>query len=146
MSNDTYTISVYNTCSGQYEEIAVTKEVYDEYRRGKWRMDKNDDKHRENETPFSALIGGENGGFEHFKEFISDEFSPESRILEQERNTLIHNAVASLPDGERIVVELFYFQHLSCAEIGARLCITEQAVTGRRRSAYRRLKKYLKNF
>ena len=55
----TYTLTVFNTCTSQYEDIEVTKEVYNEFRRGEWRIEKNDDKHRANETPFSELIGGD---------------------------------------------------------------------------------------
>ena len=64
-------VTVWNTVTYRYEETAVTQEVYDEYRRGEWRIGKNDDKHCANETPFSALIGGEDGNYENFREFIS---------------------------------------------------------------------------
>lgn len=61
----TYTLTVFNTCTSQYEDVEVTKEVYNEFRRGEWRIEKNDDKHRANETPFSELIGGDDGAFEN---------------------------------------------------------------------------------
>lgn len=39
----TYTLTVFNTCTSQYEDIEVTKEVYNEFRRREWRIEKNDD-------------------------------------------------------------------------------------------------------
>lgn len=36
----TYTLTVFNTCTSQYEDIEVTKEVYNEFRRGEWRIEK----------------------------------------------------------------------------------------------------------
>lgn len=53
-----YIVTVWNTATTQYEEIAIPKAVYDEYRRGEWRISKSNDKHTAKETPFSALIGG----------------------------------------------------------------------------------------
>lgn len=34
----TYTVTVFNTITLQYEEINVTRAVYNEFRRGKWRI------------------------------------------------------------------------------------------------------------
>ena len=34
----TYTVTVFNTITLQYEEIKVTRAVYNEFRRGKWRI------------------------------------------------------------------------------------------------------------
>ena len=54
-----YEVTVFNTCTAKYEVVEVSQEVYDEFRRGEWRISKNDDKHSSNETPFSALVGGD---------------------------------------------------------------------------------------
>ena len=78
----TYTLTVFNTCTSQYEKVEATKEVYNEFRRGEWRIEKNDDKHRANETLFSELIGGNDGAFENFREFIDNSLNPESIFAE----------------------------------------------------------------
>lgn len=36
----TYTLTVFNTCTSQYEKVETTKEIYNEFRRGEWRMRK----------------------------------------------------------------------------------------------------------
>ena len=72
MSNE-YMVTVFNTVTARYEEIAVSKEIYNEYRRGEWRISKNNDKHSTGEIPFCALTGGEDGGYENFHEFVDTE-------------------------------------------------------------------------
>ena len=56
-----YTLLVWNTVISQYEETAVSKEVYDEYRRSEWRISKNNDKHAAYDTPLPARLGGDDG-------------------------------------------------------------------------------------
>lgn len=51
----TYTLTVFNTCMSQDENIEVTKEVSNEFRRGEWRIEKNDKRHRI-ETLYSARV------------------------------------------------------------------------------------------
>lgn len=142
----TYSLTVFNTTTGQYEDVQVTREVYNEFRRGEWRISKNDDKHSANETPFSALIGGEDGNYENFREFRSEAYNPEKIMFKRLKIKKLKRAIKRLPEGERIVIELFFFNHRSSKEIGILLGITEQAVTKRRRSAYSHLKKTLRKF
>ena len=39
MSEKVYVLNVYNTMTGQYELIQVTKEVFQAYRRTKWNIE-----------------------------------------------------------------------------------------------------------
>ena len=39
MSEKVYVLNVYNTMTGQYELIQVTKEVFQTYRRTKWNIE-----------------------------------------------------------------------------------------------------------
>lgn len=87
--------TVFNTCTSQYEDIEVTKEVYNEFRRGEWRIEKNDDKHGANETPFSELIGGDDGAFENFQEFFDNQNTPE---LQFEKSELINFLYCALDE------------------------------------------------
>lgn len=52
-----YTVKVFNTFTSQYEEVEVSKEVYDEYRRGLWRIKKNNKRYCKHTTSFSRLKG-----------------------------------------------------------------------------------------
>ena len=70
MSEKVYVLNVYNTMTGQYELIQVTKEVFQTYRRTKWNIEDSTERFFKHETQMSALIGGENEGYERFHEFI----------------------------------------------------------------------------
>lgn len=60
---------------------------------------------------------------------------------EAERRTEVHRAIGQLPEGERVVIVLFYINEYSRAEIAGFLGITEEAVKKRLASARRRMKK-----
>lgn len=92
----TYTLTVFNTCTSQYEDVEVTREVYNEFRRGEWRIEKNDDKHRANETPFSELIGGDDGAFENFQEFLDNQNTSELQFEKSELINFLHCALDEL--------------------------------------------------
>ena len=70
MSEKVYVLNVYNTMTGQYELIQVTKEVFQTYRRTKWNIEDSTERFFKHETQMSSLIGGENDGYERFHEFI----------------------------------------------------------------------------
>ena len=63
------TVRVYDTISKEYVDIEVSEEVYTYYNRSQWNMDDNDDSFYKHEIQFSALIGGNDGTFENFREF-----------------------------------------------------------------------------
>ncbi len=144
--DNTYVVTVFNTTTAQYEEVTLTETVYNELRRSQWRIEKNDSKHSANETPFSALIGGEEGAYENFHEFVSEKDTLVEALCKRELIGYLHKAIDQLPAGEKLVIKLFYFQHYSSQEIGQMLGISEQAVTKRRRSAYKHLRDFLKEF
>ena len=60
MSEKVYILNVYNTMTGQYELIQVTKEVFLTYRRTKWNIEDSTERFFKHETQMSSLIGGEN--------------------------------------------------------------------------------------
>lgn len=109
----TYKLIVFNTCTSQYEDIEVTKEVYNEFRRGEWRIVKNDDKHRTNETPFSELIGGDDGAFENFSEFIDNSQNPESIFAECAKIKDLYSALSMLSDLDKQLLQALFFDGLT---------------------------------
>ena len=83
MSEKVYVLNVYNTMTGQYELIQVTKEVFQTYRRTKWNIEDSTERFFKHETQMSSLIGGENEGYERFHEFIDYENTPENQAIEE---------------------------------------------------------------
>lgn len=57
-----------------------------------------------------------------------DEMIDYEGALRLESQTMLHDLLGKLPERERIVVEMHYFDDMSYAEIGARLGMTKQSV------------------
>ena len=64
MSEKAYILNVYNTMTGEFELVQVTKEVFQTYRRTKWHIEDSTERFYKHETQMSSLIGGENDGYE----------------------------------------------------------------------------------
>lgn len=136
-------VTVWNTVTYRYEETAVTQEVYDEYRRGEWRIGKNDDKHCANETPFSALIGGEDGNYENFREFISYAANPENIIVGKTRTEELLKAVASLSAEDHALVQALFYEGLTEREYAEQLGVFRNAIHKRKVRILGKLKNFL---
>lgn len=139
MSN-TCTLSVYNTCTGKYENVAVTEEVYREYRRTGWTIENNDASFYDHEIQFSQLIGGNDGAYENFHEFVSDEKVTENAALNAIRIEQLNEILPTLSAKEREVIELLYMDGYSAAEAGSMLGISKQAVNKRKRAAFEKIR------
>jgi RNA polymerase sigma factor for flagellar operon FliA len=72
----------------------------------------------------------------------SDEL-PDQRLLREERLTALRAAIGRLPERERRVLALCYFEELTMREVGAALGVTESRVCQIRQQALRRLRKAL---
>lgn len=70
--------------------------------------------------------------------------APPDRVLKQERETAVRNAVAALPEKHRVVVTLRYFEDLSCEEIARILNCSVGTVWSRLHYASKQLQKSLK--
>ena len=141
-----YTVTVFNTIALQYEEIKVTRAVFNEFRRGKWRISKNDDKHSANETPFSSLLGGADGGFENFDEFIDYTHTPQTELERQKSKELACQAIMSLSEVMRKRLILHYEEGLTVKKIAEIEGVSECRVKDSLRLAKKKIKKFLHNF
>lgn len=140
----TYEVTAFNTFTRKFEKTVVSKEVYQVYTRSGWNIHDNDDSFFGHELQISSLIGGQDGSFENFKEFIVDESNPETLAIAQEAIVSLHRAIEHLSPKEKEVIIMFFFYKLSSKEIGRLLGITEQAVTKRRRNAFKHIESFLK--
>ena len=139
----TYTLTVFNTCTSQYEDIEVTKEVYNEFRRGEWRIEKNDDKHRANETPFSELIGGDDGAFENFQEFFDNQNTPELQFEKSELINFLYYALDELRYEDYQLIRALFFDGLNDYEYAELLGVSHQRINKRKQIILEKLRKKL---
>jgi len=77
LKNEKYVLTVFNTLTSDYEEVEVSVEVYDTYRRTDWNIDKNNKKHSYSTICFSDIKCPEGMNFSELKEFASDKYNPE---------------------------------------------------------------------
>lgn len=137
----TYTVKVYNTISNQFEDIAVTKEVYDTYRRTEWNIKDNNESFYEHEIQMSGLIGGEDDGYENFREFVDEENTPERNIVYAEIKKALLESVAELTEEERALVHALYWQGLSEREYSRRSGIPQRTINHRKMYILEKMRK-----
>ena len=138
-----YAINVFDTTTGKERTVYVNKEVYDEFRRGEWRISKNDDKHSAFETQFSALLGGEDGAYENFHEFADEDANPERLLMEQLVIERLHSALALLDQADRELIEALYFKELSERKFAEKKKVSCVAIHNRKVRILKKLKEIL---
>lgn len=137
-----YTLLIYDPATGTEQAVLVTKEIYDEFRRGEWRIHKNNDKHEANETPFSSLIGGEDGAYENFREFVSYEDNPEAIYMDADPSRELHRAIAMLCEEDRLLIKALFFDGLSERQYAEQIKVCRNAVHKRKVRILRDLKNF----
>ena len=104
-SDKKYTLTVFNTCTREYEEVAVTEEVYRTYYRTGWNIKDNNQRFFDNEIQMSGMIGSQDGAYENFREFVDTINTPENIALEQMMIEALYQAIAALSAEEQALVQ-----------------------------------------
>lgn len=99
-----------------------------------------------------VMLSFEELGFGHGEERFQAEDvvaskgqDPLGRLLSTEKISLIARALDRLPEKERLVISLYFYEELNLKEIGEILGVTESRASQIRSRALIRLKNYLKN-
>ncbi len=138
-----YILNVYNPTSGEYEDVVVTEDVYNAYRRTEWNADKNDAKYSANNTPFSSLIGGEDGAYENFKEFVSDDCNPLLIMTDKLLRQTLHRALNALSEDEYCLISAIYISGKSEREYAKETGIPQKTINDRKRRIIIKIKKFM---
>ena len=141
MEKEIYILKVYNTLTKQYEDVVVTKEVYDTYRRTEWNIKDNDESFYDHEIQISGLIGGENDNYENFHEFVDEETTPENIIIDAELKKALRESVADLENEEQRLIEALYAQGLTEREYSRRTGIPQRTINHRKERILEKLRK-----
>jgi len=98
-----------------------------------------------------VMLSFEELGFGHGEErFVADNWLPSStqdplsNLLESERVEIIARALDRLPEKERLVITLYFYEELNLKEIGEIIGVTESRASQIRSRALLRLRSYLK--
>lgn len=143
MSEKVYVLNVYNTMTGQYELIQVTKEVFQTYRRTKWNIEDSTERFFKHETQMSSLIGGENDGYERFHEFIDYDNTPENQAIEEMVFQSLHSVLELLPPKDYELIYELYFKNHTERECAQRLGMSQQAIHERKKRILKKIKNNL---
>ena len=143
MEKEIYTLKVYNTLTKQYEDVVVTKKVYDTYRRTEWNIKDNDESFYEHEIQISGLIGGEDDAYENFREFIDDVNIPENIFMTREGMVEVRKAVRILPVQERNLIVALYYERLTENEYADKIGVSQQYVSKSKKKIMKKLKLFL---
>jgi len=147
MSQENYILSVYNPSTKQMVAVEVDEALYNCYRRSGWRMDYNDIRFRDHETPFSALKGGQDGAYENFDEFRSEHEANDPASLVAKDLTLqdLRQGWACLADDERNLLRILFFEGKSERQTAKVLEMPYMTVHDQKVKILRKLKNCLKN-
>ncbi len=141
--NKKYTLMVYNTVTHRNEEVEVTREVYHAYRRTGWGIENNDASFFAHEIQMSGLIGGEDGAYENFKEFIDTENIPDNTVLKIMEIEALQKALSVLSDADNKLVQALFYDGLTEQEYAAQVGISQQMINRKKQRILNFLKKLL---
>lgn len=133
----------YNTLTGEYEDVEVNEAIYNCYRRSTWNIEKNDAKHSVNAIPFSALIGGEDGAYENFHEFISNADMTPNAVMDSIYRESLYKAMDLLTEKEAELITALFFDRKSEREYAKETGIPPMTVHDRKVRILRKLKKLM---
>ena len=141
--NKKYTLTVYNTVTYRKEEVEVTRETYHAYRRTGWGIENNDASFFDHEIQMSGLIGGEEGAYENFKEFIDTENIPDNTVLKKLEIEALRKALSALSDTDKALVQALFYEGLTEQEYASQVGISQQMINRKKQRILKLLKKLL---
>ncbi len=136
-------VRVYDTVSKKYVDVEVSEEVCIHYNRTQWNIDDNNKSFYNHEIQFSALIGGKDGTFENFREFINEHEDVEEKAVYKVLIERLYDCLVFLPESDRELIEMLYFEGMTereCAEI---LCVSQQNLHKKKQRVLFKLNKLL---
>ena len=91
----------------------------------------------------SGLIGGEEGAYENFKEFIDTENIPDNTVLKIMEIDALRKAISVLPDADKALIRALFYDGLTEQEYAAQVGISQQMINRKKQRILKLLKKLL---
>ncbi len=136
-----YVISVRNTFTGKYEEVEVSREVYEVYRRAEWTDENDRRRFYKHQTPFSCLIGNTDDNFENFHEFVAIGLAQDDEeFTDDDISEMVHKALNSLSEAELNLITDLFFEGKTEKEIAALSNVSQQAIAKRKKRILMKLR------
>lgn len=142
MKMEKHMVQVLNTLTNEEETIEVSKDIYDEYRRGKWRIEKNDAKYKCHHIHFGDMTGVADEEYENFKEITNSKATPETILLQKELMEKLKNALENLDEQEKKMIYSLYYDEKSERDYAKMKGVCKNTVHVRKKKILKKLKKY----
>ena len=141
-----YTLTVFNTCTQEYEEVAVTEEVYRAYYRTGWNIKDNNQSFFDHEIQMSGLIGSQDGAYENFREFVDTINTPENIALEQTKKEALYQAISALSAEEQALVQGIFFKGMTERAYAETKKVYRNAIHEQKVRVIKKIKKFIENW
>lgn len=137
------TIKVYDTITKRMVDVTVSPEVYREYKRSVWREEKNDSSFYEHEIQFSQLIGGNDGAFENFREFIDAGDPTADKVMMITNIEAMLNAVKKLDAHDKELIKMLFFSNMTERECADHYGINQKNINKKKKRILAKLYKLI---
>lgn len=134
---------VYDSASGTFHDVEVSREVYNYYRRSGWAMRRNNARFYANEIQFSSLIGGLNQAYEGFSEFRSLADDPQQLLCDVATIQSIAVAFQGLSPSDRRIIQLLVIEGRTERWYAERTGMPQKTVHNRKCAALKRLRRHI---
>jgi len=139
----TYELTVFNTVTGEYEKVSVSKEVYQAYMRTGWNIKDNNKSYYDHEIQFSALIGGEEGYYENFSVFVDSSANPEAIFSKRDQERTLRKAISELTSQERELIIALFYERKTEQSYAEHLGVKQQTIHKKKKRILKKLKNFL---
>ena len=121
-------IKVYDTISQKTVDVEVSQKVYEAYMRTEWNIHDNNESFYDHEIQFSQLIGGEEGAFENFSEFIADGDPTADSVILSELKDNVRKCFMKMKPHEVELLMMIFSEQLTEDECAVRLKTSRQNI------------------
>lgn len=135
---------IYDTATGTYQDVEVSQEVYNCYRRTGWSIRRNNARFYAHEIQFSSLIGGLDNAFENFDEFQSDNHDPQKIICQKEKDICLLKAFQQLSPADQHLLYFLVVEGCSERWYGQKMGLHFMTVHNRKKRALQRIRRLIK--
>ena len=135
-------LKVYDTITGKMVDVEVTPEVYEAYMRTGWNIHDNNESFYKHEIQFSQLVGGNEGAYENFDEFIQDD-DYEDEIINKIYLERLPSVMKQLSKDDRELIDLMFYKNMSEEQIAEKKGVSHQNISQKKQRILGRCYKLL---
>lgn len=142
-----YKVNVFNTCTGEYEMVKVTKEVFEFYKHDQWNTEKATSRFYDHHITATYLAKGNEEFLERtnsFNEECMTSFREQTNTSDIQE--MINEAMKILSTRDRNLIQALYYDGFTEKEYAKKMGFTQQAVHKKKKKILDQLRKEMEKF